>query len=221
MSLFDRLRLGLLTKSMAIASRNETRVTVAGIRLTVAPGVCHPAPGMGLSFAPLFEAALEGIQAGDTVLDIGTGTGIWGLIASRAGAAVTATDLAHVPLDVVRRTAEDNGIPCPDLRHGSLFEPVTGERFDRVLFNPPFHFGEPTSEAEKATLGGADGEVVKSFLGLLPSHLEPGGAGYAILPRAEQAGYAEALANAVPVATLRIPVMGPVSLFRIAAEVDR
>jgi len=25
-----------------------------------------------------------------------------------------------------------------DVRHGDLFAPVTGERFDLILFNPPF-----------------------------------------------------------------------------------
>ncbi len=217
MGMLERLRLGLLTKSMAVASRKRSSVTVSGIHLTVAPGVCHPAPAMGLSFARLFEAALEDMSPAERVLDVGTGTGVWALMASRAGATVTATDLPHVPLDVIRQTAEENGIVCPDLRHGSLFDRVVGERFDRVLFNPPFHFGEPRNDAERATLGGADGEVVKGFLDGLAAHLAPGGAGYLILPERERARYPSRMneVRVEPQVSLTIPVLGRVWLLRM------
>ena len=37
-----------------------------------------------------------------------------------------------------------------DVRHGDLFEPVAGERFDLVLFNPPFLLGAPQDERDAA-----------------------------------------------------------------------
>jgi methylase of polypeptide subunit release factors len=101
---------------------------------------------------------------------------------------------------------------------GDLFEPVAGERFDRVLFNPPFHFGEPADDAERAYLGGQDGAVVRRFLAALPDHLRPSGRGYLILPRTERAGYEPDLSRfSVEVPARRwLPVLGSVELLELS-----
>jgi len=154
----------ILSAGRPISSARRAEVTVAGLRPAVGEGVCNPAPAFGVSFARLFEAALAGLGEDERVLDLGTGSGVWALLALRAGAgSVTATDLAHVPFAPLRDAAARNGLPSPRLLHGDLFAPVAGERFDRILFNPPFHFGEPRTEAERAYLGGADGEAVRRW----------------------------------------------------------
>lgn len=183
-----------MTRAMKLASARGAEVEVRGLRVVVGPGVCNPSPALGMSFAPLFEAALEGVSSAERVLDVGTGSGIWALLALRRGAQVTATDLPHVPFDALEASARANDLPPPRALHGDLFEPVAGERFDRVVFNPPFHFGVPRDDAERAYLGGADGEVVRRFLGALPAHLAEGGAGYLILPAFERARYEDSLA---------------------------
>ncbi|MGE0784602.1 MAG: methyltransferase [Sandaracinaceae bacterium] len=218
MGRLDALRLAMLTQTMKRASARRSTLEVAGLRLTVEPGVCHPSPAMGASFSPLFGAALEGMRAGERVLDLGTGCGVWALMASRAGAEVTATDLAHVPIEVVARAARANRVPTPRLLSGDLFEPVTGERFDRVLFNPPFHLGEPRTDEERAYFGGADGAVLRRFLRELPDHLTSDGHGYVVLPATERASYEDALVPRRPrtVASRWMPVMGTVELLALA-----
>jgi methylase of polypeptide subunit release factors len=218
MGTLDALRLALMTRSMKAASGRRGEVTIAGLRVIVAEDVCNPAPMLGLSFAPLFEAALEGVQRGEAILDVGTGSGVWALMAARSGAQVTATDLPHVPLDAIAESARINALDAPRCLHGDLFAPVEGERFDRVLFNPPFHFGTPKDDSERAYLGGEEGEVVRRFLAELPAHLRPSGRAFLIVPRIEQRGYASDLARfTITVRAHRfLPVLGRAELLELA-----
>lgn len=209
-SALDAARTASLVRLMKAGAARGGEVSVGGLTVRVPPGVCHPAPFGGVSFAPLFEAALEGLGADERVLDVGTGCGVWALLAARSGADVWATDLPHVDLSSVRASAELNGLPPPTTRAGDLFAPVAGERFDRVLFNPPFHFGEPADDAERAYLGGADGAVVRRFLREVDAHRAAGGAAYVILPKRERARYADDLrAHRVQETASRwLPVLG-------------
>ncbi len=74
----------------------------------------------------------------DTALDLGTGCGIQALHASRHARRVVATDISERALDLARLNAALNGVTNIEFRLGSLFEPVSGERFDHIVSNPPF-----------------------------------------------------------------------------------
>jgi 16S rRNA (guanine1207-N2)-methyltransferase len=81
----------------------------------------------------------------DRVLDLGCGWGAVGVAAAKS-----ARDGHVVLIDVNRRAArlarqnlERNGVRNAEVRVGSLFAPVTGETFDVVATNPPFHAGRP------------------------------------------------------------------------------
>ncbi|MFF8815965.1 class I SAM-dependent methyltransferase [Streptomyces pactum] len=71
-------------------------------------------------------------------LDLGTGSGIQALHATRHATRVTATDVNPRALEFTRLTLALSGAPEADLRQGSLFEPVAGETFDLIVSNPPF-----------------------------------------------------------------------------------
>lgn len=208
-----------MTGVMSLVSGRGQRIRILGLDLELGEGVCNPSPAPGANLGRLFKAALAGLGPGSTVLDLGTGSGVFALLAGQAGAEVTATDLPGIGFDALLRTAERAGIPAPRLLHGSLFEPVVGERFDRVFFNPPFHFGEPRHPRERAYMGGADGEVVRSFLQSLPNHLTPEGKGLMVMPRSEGKRYADSLErlSVRPVAAQNIPVLGRVELLELSA----
>ncbi|MFJ3385921.1 MULTISPECIES: methyltransferase [unclassified Curtobacterium] len=112
------------------------------------------------------------------VLDLGTGCGIQAMHARRFADEVVATDISRRALDIARFNAQLNGIDGIDFRLGSLFEPVAGERFDRIVSNPPFVItprteGVPSYEYRD---GGMVGDaLVETVLRGLAEHLEPGG----------------------------------------------
>src|SRR5690606_31493338 len=114
----------------------------------------------------------------DSVLDLGTGCGIQAMHARRFARRVVATDISERALHLARFNAELNGIEGIEFRLGSLYEPVAGERFDRIVSNPPFVItprvpGVPEYEYRD---GGREGdELVAEVVAGAAEHLVPGG----------------------------------------------
>lgn len=73
-------------------------------------------------------------------LDLGTGCGIQALHLNAHCEEVVATDTNERALALAAMTARLGGMSW-DLRRGSMFEPVGGERFDLIVSNPPFVVG--------------------------------------------------------------------------------
>jgi methylase of polypeptide subunit release factors len=124
---------------------------------------------------------LSGLMVGtpvDVALDIGTGCGIQAMHAARHATRVVATDISARALEIATLNAELNGIRNIEFRLGSLFDPVTGERFGLIVSNPPFVItpraeGVPSYEYRDGGLVGDD--LVASVISGLAEHLEPGG----------------------------------------------
>ena len=74
----------------------------------------------------------------ESALDLGTGCGVLALHAARFARRVVATDLSPRAIAFARFTAALSGVDRIEFREGDLFEPVAGERFDRIVSNPPF-----------------------------------------------------------------------------------
>ena len=113
-----------------------------------------------------------------TVLDLGTGCGIQAMHASRFAERIVATDISRRALHLARLNVELNGIEGVEFRFGSLYEPVAGERFDRIVSNPPFVItprtpGVPEYEYRDGGMVG-DG-IVEAVMRGAAEHLEPGG----------------------------------------------
>lgn len=111
-------------------------------------------------------------------LDLGTGCGIQAMHASRFSDRVVATDVSSRALDFARLNLRLNRIRNVEVRLGSLYDPVAGERFDRIVSNPPFVItprreGVPSYEYRDAGMVG-DG-LVEAVIRGAADHLEPGG----------------------------------------------
>jgi len=114
----------------------------------------------------------------DTVLDLGTGCGIQALHASRHARHVVATDVSKRALTLAAFNAELNGVTGIEFRLGSLYEPVSGERFDQIISNPPFVITPRTAGVPNYDYrdGGLEGDaIVEMVIRGAQDHLNPGG----------------------------------------------
>jgi methylase of polypeptide subunit release factors len=135
----------------------------------------------------------------DRALDLGTGCGIQALHLARHARTVVATDISARALELAAFTAELNGVANIEFRLGSLFEPVAGERFDRIVSNPPFVITPRRSDVPEYEYrdGGLVGDdLVASVVRGAAEHLTPGGIAQ-LLGNWESLGDAEGLERAL------------------------
>jgi ribosomal RNA small subunit methyltransferase A len=115
------------------------------------------------------------------VLDLGTGCGLLGIIAASKGASVTAVDVNPFAVECSKLNARINGLTNRfEAKEGDLFQTLNGEKFDRIIFNPPYLPQEEDERTggwlEKAWQGGPSGtEVIERFLKEVRNHLELSG----------------------------------------------
>ena len=154
---------------------------VARVRLTPVGGllVVHdddasdPEYVTGVSAASRTLAALTVRRPVERALDLGTGSGVEALLAARHAQTVVATDINPRALEYAALSARLNGLSI-DLREGSLFDPVAGERFDLIVANPPFVVSPDTQLIYRDSSLPGDAicrEVVRGAA----AHLQPGG----------------------------------------------
>ncbi|WOF23054.1 methyltransferase [Microbacterium betulae] len=133
---------------------------------------------LGVGGASLTLAGLQLPTPAAAVLDLGTGCGVQALRARRYGESVVATDVSRRALRFAELNAALNGVEAIETREGSLFEPVRGETFDRIVSNPPFVItprakGVPAYEYRD---GGLVGDaLVQQVVTGVGGHLKPGG----------------------------------------------
>jgi methylase of polypeptide subunit release factors len=110
----------------------------------------------------------------DSLLDVGTGSGVQVLHASGHARSLTATDVSERALAMARVTFALSGLDVECLA-GPWLEPVAGRRFDQIVSNPPFVPGPPQVEHvyRDAGLGGDGASAL--LVGQLPGYLAEGG----------------------------------------------
>lgn len=146
-----------------------------------------------------------------TVLDLGCGSGTLGLLLARSGRPVVATDINPRATALADRNAAWNGISGLEVRTGSLFQPVAGERFDLIVCQPPYLPHPPNEAAHTFLHGGVRGdELARLIIDQAVHYLHPGGrlvmfSDWPLLPdesitdRVAVAGYRGDLRCSVPV----------------------
>lgn len=120
------------------------------------------------------------IRHGDSVLEIGTGTGIVAMYASRITDKITVTDINFDAVELAEHNFKKNGIENIEILFGNLFEPLKNRKFDVILFNTPYL---PTENGDViddnlnyAFDGGLNGrKVIDKFLDEVKNYLNEKG----------------------------------------------
>src|SRR3989338_1337085 len=144
------------------------------VELAVLEGVYEPREDSYL----LAEAV--DVKPGNRVLDMGTGSGIQAVNAALAGAReVWAVDVNPKALENARLNFERLKLEGKlVVRESELFEEIPeGERFDVIVFNPPYLPSEGIEDL--AVDGGVEGrQFLDEFLEQFKFFLAPGGSAY-------------------------------------------
>jgi SAM-dependent methyltransferase len=114
----------------------------------------------------------------ESLLDLGAGSGVAALIgAANYARHAWAADVTARATRVAEFNVELNGLTNVTVLQGDLYEPVSGQSFDRIVSHPPYM---PANENGLIFRdGGEDGEaLIRRIIAGLPDHLRPGGRFY-------------------------------------------
>lgn len=150
----------------------------------VSPDVLIPRPETEV----LIDLALERLKGmtQPRILDLGTGSGIVAisLALECPSARVVAVDLSPGAISVARNNAGRLGANI-EFRQGSWFEPLSGERFDLIVSNPPYvaegdpHLQrdglpfEPQMALSDGEAGGNGLACIRQIVAAAAGHLQP------------------------------------------------
>ena len=107
-------------------------------------------------------------------LDMGTGSGIQGIAAAKAGCDVIFSDIDERALRCAEKNARTNGV-AGEFVKSDMFENISG-LFDTIAFNPPYLIGTEGEGRELALDGGINGRtLIDRFISGFRDHLRDGG----------------------------------------------
>src|SRR2546426_3271699 len=170
------------TAPLEFSYRDKKLGDTQAVSVVTAPDVFHPPSTPVLLLRAARRARADGPPP-RTVLDLGCGSGIVGVVLAKLLPPIThvcASDLSAAAVRLARHNAARNGVAV-DCRRGSLFEPWPGERFDMIV-DDVAGGSEPGAPASRwdpprgPGRAGPDGpRWILAVLERAPNFLAPGG----------------------------------------------
>lgn len=108
----------------------------------------------------------------DKILDLGCGYGVIGIVFSKYVNKVFMTDINERAVELAKMNVEINKLTNVEVFQGDLYESVRGEKFDKIVCNPPIRAGKL---------------VINKIIEDAAEHLEVGGSLY-LVARTKQGG---------------------------------
>ncbi|MGM0596085.1 MAG: peptide chain release factor N(5)-glutamine methyltransferase [Myxococcota bacterium] len=150
-----------------------------GLEFKVSPAVLVPRPDTEI----LVETALQILETGDSVLDLGTGSGaiITAVGCNFSGLQLEASDISPEALAIAQQNTKAQGLEV-DFYLGDMFHPLVGKKFNLIISNPPYIppdtalQPELKHEPQSALITGDKGlKYLKIIIEQAPAHLHPEG----------------------------------------------
>ena len=163
---------GLVRPLVRIVPHDQLLIT-SDVRLR--PGETAPAdhvPGVHRPSVTLAHLTVR--KQVRSFLDLGTGCGVEGLLASTHAERVLATDVSPRAVNFATFNSQLNLVGNIEYRAGSWFDPIGDERFETVACNPPYVIS-PASEYIYRDSGLVGDSVSEQVVRSIPPHLEEGG----------------------------------------------
>jgi release factor glutamine methyltransferase len=146
-----------------------------GMRLRTNVDVFHPKYFFSSRILGGYLADCVGTN--QRVLDMGTGSGVVGIMAAKRGAQVMAVDVNPAAVTLANENALLQNLNgqwrCVESDLFTRLDPI--ERFDWIAFNPPFFTGPVRRPADAAWYAGDNFETIERFLSQARSFLEENG----------------------------------------------
>lgn len=174
-TMFRRLAYRVWIRRIQDSLNRRDACRILGLDLVVTPGVLHPRHFASSTLLGEHIASLKLI--GRQVADVGTGSGLLGLLAARSGADVTAIDISPAAVRCAQENAIRNGLEDRvNVTTSDVFSDVPAEKhFDLVITNPPFYPREASQEWDHAFAAGDNHEFMIRLATGLQTRLRPGG----------------------------------------------
>ena len=123
-----------------------------------------------------FSNELPGIVCHESLLEVGTGTGIIGISCALNGAKVVLTDVNPDAVGVAKENAKRYD-PNIQVREGDIYDPVdAGEKFDYIFWSHPYNnWDEPVEDMLLRSGLDHNYEGLRKYIKGASSHLKPNG----------------------------------------------
>ena len=148
--------------------RKERKFSYNGITIHVHPGVFHPGFFHSTRFILTYlnDQRLEG----KSLLELGCGSGLISIMAAKAGAIVTASDLSLKALENTKLNANLNQV-FTKMIYSDVFGNIDKTSFDWIVINPPYYARKPQSDQELAWYCGENFEYFQKLFASLNGYM--------------------------------------------------
>lgn len=167
-NILKRITNPLLKGGAKLYYRKPRKFSYQNIEVLVHPEVFPP--HLTLSTKILLDFISEIDIQNKTFLELGCGSGIISLFASKKGAIVTASDINKTALEYLEEASKKQQLKLQCIA-SDLFENINEKHFDFIIINPPYYPKNPESIKEKAWFCGEDFEYFKNLFQQIPVYL--------------------------------------------------